>query len=255
MDDHHLMIARCVLTTISMRNKPITVTPLPNLDGRSLQREIIKIAAPHTTQTSCDNLPALPPVGTAIAQWDGIEGLALAGVMPSPVVKGHPALDLIATATPGRHRLGVALRQLAPNLTYRVTVWIKAPSDSWLIFWMFATASRLWVGSSRWISPGGSADDNPQSVNGWLQATTDVHCADGVLVVYAGLAHGENGHAYLADGRTRLTFGGVTVASLAPSDILCAPTAATLAHFVVTRFGIGIQNESWYDSCSACSRP
>ena len=45
-----------------------------------------------------------------------------------------------------------------------------------------------------------------------------------------------------------MTFGGVTVAPLEPSDILCAPTTPTLAHFVVTRFGIGIHNESWYDA-------
>lgn len=166
---------------------------------------------------------------------------------PSPVVKGHPALDLIATATSGRHRLGVALRQLAPNRTYRVTVWIKAPSDGWLILDVRDGTSPV----GRVVSfdlARGSADDTPQSVNGWLQATTYVHCADAMLVVYAGLADGENGHAYLADGRTRLTFGGVTVAPLEPSDILCAPTTTTLAHFVVTRFGIGVHNASWYDA-------
>ena len=167
----------------------------PNLEGRSLQRGTNEIAAPHATQTSCDNLPALPPVETAIAQWDGIEGLALAGVAPSPVVKGHPALDLIATATPGRHRLGVAFRQLAPNRTYRVTVWIKAPSDSWLILDVRDGTSPV----GRVVSfdlARGSADDRLQSVDGWLQATMDVYCADGVLVVYAGLAEGENGHAF-----------------------------------------------------------
>ena len=217
------------------------------MEGRSLQREINEIAAPHATLTNCDNLPGLPPVGTAIAQWDGIEGLALAGVRPSPVVNGHPALDLIATATPGRHRLGIAMRQLAPNRTYRVTVWIKAPSDGWLILDVRDGTSPV----GRIVSfdlAGGSADDKPLSVNGWLQTTTDVHCADGVLVVYTGLAEGENGHAYLADGRTRLTFGGMTVAPLEVSDIFCAPTATTLAHFVVTRFGIGVHNESWYDA-------
>ena len=139
------------------------------------------------------------------------------------------------------------MRQLAPNRTYRVTVWIKAPSDSWLILDVRDGTSPV----GRVVSfdlARGSADDKPHFENGWLKATTDVHCADGVLVVYAGLAEGENGHAYLADGRTRLTFGGVTVAPLEPSDILCAPTATTLAHFVVTRFGIGVYNESWYDA-------
>ncbi len=128
-----------------------------------------------------------------------------------------------------------------------MTVWIKAPSDGWLILDVRDGTSPV----GRVVSfdlARGSADDKLQSVNGWLQATTDVHCADGVLVVYAGLAEGENGHAYRADGRTRLTFGGVTVAPLEPSDILCAPTATTLAHFVVTRFGIGVHNESWYDA-------
>jgi hypothetical protein len=220
---------------------------LPKLEKRSLQRGISKIAAPHATQTTCDNLPALPPVGTAIAQWDGIEGLALAAVAPSPVIKGQPALDLIATATLGRHRLGVALQQLAPNRTYRVTAWIKAPSDGWLILDVRDGTSP--VGR---VVPfdlaRSSADEKPHSVNGWVQATTDVYCADGMLVVYAGLAEGENSHAYLADGRTRLTFGGVTVAPLEPSEILHAPIATTVEHFVVTRFGIGVHNESWYDA-------
>lgn len=215
---------------------------LSNPEVRSLPR-INEIAAPHTTQ----NLPALPPIGTAIAQWDGIEGLALAGVAPSPAVKGHPALDLIATATPGRHRLGVTLRQLAPNRTYRVTVWMKAPSDGWLVLDVRDGTSPVGRVVSFELARG-FADDRLQSVDRWLQATMDVHCADGVLVVYAGLADGENGHAYLADGLTRLTFGGVTVAPLSPSEFRRAPTATTLAHFVVTRFGIGIQNESWYDA-------
>jgi hypothetical protein len=203
--------------------------------------------ASDATQTTCDNLPALPSVGTAIAQWDGIEGLVLAGVAPSPAGEGHSALDLVATATPGRHRIGVAFRQLAPNRTYRATVWMKAPLDGWLILDVRDGTSLV----GRVVSfdlARGLADDKLQSVDGWLQATMDVHCADGVLVVYAGLAGGENGHAYLADGRTRLTFGGVTVAPLEPSDIFCAPTATALAHFVVTRFGIGVHNESWYDA-------
>jgi hypothetical protein len=66
---------------------------LPNLEGRSLQRGFSKISSPHTTKTSCENLPALRPVGAAIAQWDGIEGLALAGVAPSPAVKGQGLFD------------------------------------------------------------------------------------------------------------------------------------------------------------------
>jgi hypothetical protein len=66
-------------------------------------------------------------------------------------------------------------------------------------------------------------------VDGWLQATSNVHCADGVLVVYVGLADGGNGHEYLAGGRTKLTFGGVTVVPLEPSESLCAPTTTHAA--------------------------
>lgn len=82
---------------------------------------------------TCDNVPTLRPVGTAVAKWDSIEGLALPGVAPSPAFKGHPALNLVATAARGRHRLGVALRRLEPNWTYRVADWMKSPLDGWLI--------------------------------------------------------------------------------------------------------------------------
>jgi hypothetical protein len=71
---------------------------------------VIESGMQHLPEAACADLSALPSVGIARAEWDGIEGLALSEVLASPVVEGQPALKLIVAAVSGRHRLGIAFR-------------------------------------------------------------------------------------------------------------------------------------------------
>jgi len=171
-------------------------------------------------------LPALNAVGTDTSQWDGIDGLALAEIAASSVVEGQPVLKLVATPSPGRHRLGIAFRGFAPDRTYRATAWIKVESKG-----------RLILDARDGTAPGGrvaSFDLDPsgerstgrdglydlQSQGGWFCPAIDVHSANGVLVVYAGLADSANSLNFAGDGRTKLTFGGIKVMPLAATPIV-----------------------------------
>jgi hypothetical protein len=207
----------------------------------------------HLPEAACADLSALPSVGIARAEWDGIEGLALSEVVASPVVEGQPALKLIVAAVSGRHRLGIAFRGLSPDRTYRATVWMKAEAKGHLILDVRDGTSQAgrFVAFSLEASRGEDVADDPQydlqSGDGWFRPSIDVHSADGVAVVYAGLAEEAYSQDFRGDGRRQLTFGGIDLVPLEHSEILHAQGSATLQHFILTKFGFGVQNENWYD--------
>lgn len=208
-------------------------------------------AASRPPVATCGHPLSLPALGTPSAQWDGLEGLALSGFAPSPVVDGQPALQLRVTPATGRHRLGIAFKGLAPNQTYRVTVAIKAADLGRMILDVrdgTNDATRI-VSFNLDPSHADAPDDLPYDLNvvgGWLQPSVDAYSADGTLVVYMGLCNACGDAEFPGDGRTEITFGGVRVAAIDAAEIMRARTTATLRHFVVTRFGIGVHNENWY---------
>lgn len=207
----------------------------------------------HLPEAACTDLPALPSVGSASAEWDGIEGLALSEVLVSPVLEGQPALKLIVAAVSGRHRLGIAFRGLSPDRTYRVTVWMKAEAKGHVILDVrdgTLQESRV-AGFSLEPSCAEDVADDPQydlqSGDGWFRPSIDIHSADGVAVVYAGLAEEAHSQEFRGDGLSQLTFGGISLVPLEHSEILHAQSPLTLQHFILTKFGFGVQNENWYD--------
>ncbi len=208
-------------------------------------------AAPRQPAVTCTHLLSLPRLGAPGAQWDGIEGLALVESGPSSVVDGQPALQLRATPATGRHRLGITFQGLAPNQTYRVTVAIKAAALEHMILDVrdgTNDATRI-VSFNLDPRQADAPDDLPYDLNvvdGWLQPSVDAYSADGTLVVYTGLCNAGGDAEFPGDGRTEITFGGVRVAPIDAAEIMHARTTATLRHFVVTRFGIGVHNENWY---------
>ena len=183
---------------------------------------VVESGMQNLPEATCADLSALPPVGIARAEWDGIEGLALSEVLASPVVEVQPALKLIVAAVSGRHRLGIAFRGLSPDRTYRATVWMKAETKGHIILDVRDGTSQ----ASRFVAyslepscaedVAHDAEYDLHSGDGWFRPSIDIHSADGVAVVYAGLAEEAHSQDFLGDGRSQLTFGGI---SLVPWNI------------------------------------
>jgi hypothetical protein len=65
--------------------------------------------------------------GEYLLPWKGIEGFnASESRRVRPIIKHHPALELIPAQSDGMHRLGIQARGLNPKVVYEVGVWVKA---------------------------------------------------------------------------------------------------------------------------------
>jgi hypothetical protein len=158
--------------------------------------------------------------GEYLVQWEGIEGLnASESRDVRPIVKYHPALELVPAQIDGMHRLGIQARGLTPKVVYQVGVWVKASPD---------TKIGLNVFDARYVTQGTSSFDLSEGKtfasvgavrksgvhvgrNHWQKAWVQMLTTNGWLVTYLQLLGPDGAPTYKGDGRKVVVFGGIEI--------------------------------------------
>jgi hypothetical protein len=158
--------------------------------------------------------------GEYLLQWEGIEGLnASESRSVRPIVKYHPALELVPAQSDGMHRLGIQARGLNPKVVYEVGVWVKASPDTKIGLNVF-DAYYVTQGTSSFDLSDGKAFASVGAVrksgvkvgpNHWHKAWVQMLSTNGWLVTYLQLLGPDGAPAYKGDGRKVVVFGGIEI--------------------------------------------
>ena len=105
----HLTVRPDPLSSITPKSVPVT-------EATSLQ-QLPRFVRSQTYAEDWD--------GEYLVQWEGIEGLNARSSLDVPMVKYHPAMELVPVPVDGMHRLGIQARGLTPKVIFQVGVWIK----------------------------------------------------------------------------------------------------------------------------------
>ena len=158
--------------------------------------------------------------GEYLVQWEGIEGLnASESRSIRPIIKYHPAVELVPVQIEGMHRLGIQARGLTPKVVFEVGVWVKASPD---------TKIGLNVFDARFVTQGTSSFDLSDGKvlasvgavrksgvkvgpNHWHKAWVQMLSTNGWLVTYLQLLGPDGAPAYKGDGRKVVVFGGIEI--------------------------------------------
>lgn len=196
------------------RDIAVAEVPLTNDDG-----------SPRSARaSSLRDLPAPPsglPFGVA---WDGIDGVNVRIVGPSPVANGGPALSLVAARGFGRHRLGLQLAGVPANRPIRATMWVKAPLGAHVVVNIRDGSSRSGAplnngtivfdpAARRVVTAGGNVQASVEpGLRDWQKMMVAMRSVDGVVVVYVGLVGAGDADQFAGDGQ-QMIFGGIELAA------------------------------------------
>jgi hypothetical protein len=157
--------------------------------------------------------------GEYLVQWEGIEGLNASKSGETPVVKFHPALELVPVPTDGLHRLGIQARSLPPRLVFQVGVWIKAAPNTKIGLDTF-DALYVTTGRSTFDLTGGKVLSSTGAVrkagviarsDHWYRAWLQMRSANGWLVTYLQVLNADGAATYKGDGKQVVVFGGIEI--------------------------------------------
>jgi hypothetical protein len=184
--------------------------PLTNEDG-----------TPRATRASTvRNLPPTPsghPFGVA---WDGVDGLNVQAMGPSPTDTNSLALSLLATRDAGLHRLGLQFVGLPKDRAIRLTAWVKAPEGTRINVDVRdgkantgqspnrgTAAIDAWRGTV--LASNGNLQTSAQAGPGdWVRVSVQTKTVDGLVVLYLGLLNSSGGTHFAGNGE-QVIFGGI----------------------------------------------
>jgi hypothetical protein len=158
--------------------------------------------------------------GEYLVQWEGIEGLnASESRSVRPIVKYHPALELVPAQSDGMHRLGIQARGLAPKVVYQVGVWVKASPDTKVglnlfdAFYVTQGTSSFDLSDRKAFASVGAVRKSGVKAgpNNWHKAWVQMLSTNGWLVTYLQLLGPDGAPAYKGDGRKVVVFGGIEI--------------------------------------------
>ena len=157
--------------------------------------------------------------GEYLLQWEGIEGFNARESGVRPVIKYHPALELVPAQTDGMHRLGIQARGLTPKVVFQVAVWIKASPDTKIglnvfdAYYVTQGTTSLDLGDGKVLASVGAVRKSgvKAGCNHWYKAWVQMLSTNGWLVTYLQLLNPEGAPAYKGDGRKVIVFGGIEI--------------------------------------------
>jgi hypothetical protein len=158
--------------------------------------------------------------GEYLLQWEGIEGLnASESRSVRPIVKYHPALELVPAQIDGMHRLGIQARGLTPKVVFEVGVWVKASPDTKIglntfdAFYVTQGTSSFDLSDGKVLASVGAVRKSGIKVgpNHWRKAWVQMLSTNGWLVTYLQLLGPDGAPAYKGDGRKVVVFGGIEI--------------------------------------------
>jgi hypothetical protein len=119
----------------------------------------------------------------------------------------------------GRHRFGIAIRGLAPERVYRVSLWLKAALETRVLMDL-RDGPSLHYGTAIFSLPevavlretGDVAASGFRSHDdGWTRVWADMAYAEAPGVIYLALLDAADAPEYFGDGRTGVEFGGIEI--------------------------------------------
>jgi len=158
--------------------------------------------------------------GEYLLQWEGIEGLnASESRLVRPIVKYHPALELVPAQSDGMHRLGIQARGLNPKVVYEVGVWVKASPDTKIgvnlfdAYYVTQGTSSFDLSDRKAFASVGAVRKSGVKVgpNHWHKAWVQMLSSNGWLVTYLQLLDPDGAPTYKGDGRKVVVFGGIEI--------------------------------------------
>jgi len=158
--------------------------------------------------------------GEYLLQWEGIEGLnASESRLVRPIVKYHPALELVPAQSDGMHRLGIQARGLNPKVVYEVGVWVKASPDTKVglnvfdAYYVTQGTSSFDLSDRKAFASVGAVRKSGVTLgpNHWHKAWVQMLSSNGWLVTYLQLLDPDGAPTYKGDGRKVVVFGGIEI--------------------------------------------
>jgi hypothetical protein len=157
--------------------------------------------------------------GEYLVQWEGIEGLNASSSHDIPMVKYHPAVELVPVPADGLHRLGIQARGLTPKVIFQVGVWIKGGPDTKIALNTF-DGFNVTSGTSSFDLSKGTVISSVGAVRKagvkagsdyWHKAWVRMLSTNGWLVTYIQVLNADGAAAYKGDGKKVVVFGGIEI--------------------------------------------
>jgi hypothetical protein len=158
--------------------------------------------------------------GEYLLQWEGIEGLnASESRHVRPIIKYHPALELVPAQSDGMHRLGIQARGLNPKVVYEVGVWVKASPDTKVglnvfdAYYVTQGTSSFDLSDRKAFASVGAVRKSGVKLgpNHWHKAWVQMLSSNGWLVTYLQLLGPDGAPTYKGDGKKVVVFGGIEI--------------------------------------------
>lgn len=168
--------------------------------------------------SAASQLPALRPIGSFAASWDGMQGLDVNPAGGAAVTPEGP-WHLVAVPENGRHRLGITVRGLKPGSVYRVSAWVRA-GGAVPVLLDVRDGRAAHYGNVLFKLPADTVDASKGDVansgvarqaDGWVRISTDMTFADDTAVVYVTMLDASGADQFLGDGKTAIDFGGLDI--------------------------------------------
>jgi len=159
------------------------------------------------------DLPAVPVSGAHQAAWDGVDGLYV-NWKPRASPGLAQAVELVAAATAGRHRLGIRFEVAVGVSACRVTALVR-PKIAALAYLEMRDGSSTKYGIAVYDLRTGSCiraagdllDAGVEAgESGWLEIWCELPCAVPSAAAYVGIVSPAGDLSYRGDGRSGLDF-------------------------------------------------
>ena len=140
---------------------------------------------------------------------EGIEGLNARSSLDVPMVKYHPAMELVPVPLDGMHRLGIQARGLTPKVIFQVGVWIKGGPNTKIALNVF-DGYYVTTGTSSFDLTNGTVLSSVGAVRKagvkagsdyWYKAWLRMLSTNGWLVTYIQVLNGDGAATYKGDGK------------------------------------------------------
>ena len=149
----------------------------------------------------------------------GIKGLNARSSLDVPMVKYHPAMELVPVPLDGMHRLGIQARGLTPKVIFQVGVWIKGGPNTKIALNVF-DGYYVTTGTSSFDLTNGTVLSSLGAVRKasikagsdyWYKAWLRMLSSNGWLVTYIQVLNGDGAATYKGDGKKVVVFGGIEI--------------------------------------------
>jgi len=199
----HLTVRPDPLSSITPKSVPVT-------EATSLQ-QLPRFVRSQTYAEDWD--------GEYLVQWEGIEGLNARSSLDVPMVKYHPAMELVPVPVDGMHRLGIQARGLTPKVIFQVGVWIKGGPNTKIAMNVF-DGYYVTTGTSSFDLNNGTVLSSVGAVRKagvkagsdyWYKVWLRMLSTNGWLVTYIQVLNGDGAATYKGDGKKVVVFGGIEI--------------------------------------------